>query len=145
MARYWQTLLLSQWKPIFKYIPIESQIEKFQEEYYNAISTCHNQGSSTVFIEFMLMQIDKLLDLVSLQDSDSNQLSEYVKKLLSVMQTSHAYTTKRLLELLGLKSKETLRKNYLKPAIEASIIRMEIPDKPTSRNQRYILDINNEY
>ena len=34
MARLWQTAILSKWKTIFEYIPIESQIEKFQEEYY---------------------------------------------------------------------------------------------------------------
>jgi len=40
--------------------------------------------------------------------------------------------------LLGLKSKETLRKNYLNPAIQYGLIQMTLPDKPNSRNQRYI-------
>lgn len=31
MARLWHTAILSKWNPIFEYIPIESQIEKFQE------------------------------------------------------------------------------------------------------------------
>ena len=31
MARLWHTALLAKWKPILEYIPIESQIEKFQE------------------------------------------------------------------------------------------------------------------
>ena len=53
MARLWHTAILSKWKPIFEYIPIESQIEKFQEQYYEAISRCHADGSSTIFIEFM--------------------------------------------------------------------------------------------
>ena len=39
---------------------------------------------------------------------------------------------------LGLKSKETLRKNYINPAIELEMIRMTIPDKPNSKNQRYV-------
>ena len=38
MGRLWQTVLLSSWKPIFKYIPIESVIKNNQEEYYNAIA-----------------------------------------------------------------------------------------------------------
>lgn len=29
MARLWHTAILSDWKPVFEYIPIESQIEKF--------------------------------------------------------------------------------------------------------------------
>ena len=60
MARMWHTVILSQWKPIFEYIPIESQIEKFQEEYYDSIAKCHVDGASTIFIEFMLSQIDRI-------------------------------------------------------------------------------------
>ena len=48
------------------------------------------------------------------------------------------YTSKTLMEQLGLKSREGFRKNYLRPAIELNLIRMSIPDKPNSRNQRYI-------
>lgn len=40
--------------------------------------------------------------------------------------------------MLGLKSKETLRKNYLNPAIELGLIRMTLPEKPSSRNQQYV-------
>ena len=36
-----------------------------------------------------------------------------------------------------MKSKETLRHNYMDPAVEAVLVEMTIPDKPTSRNQRY--------
>lgn len=50
MARLWHTAILSKWNQIFEYIPIESQIEKFQDEYYDAIARCHVDGSSTIFI-----------------------------------------------------------------------------------------------
>ena len=62
MARLWHTAILAGWKPVFEYIPIESQIEKFQDEYYDAIARCHVDGASTIFIEFMLAQIDSILD-----------------------------------------------------------------------------------
>ena len=42
------------------------------------------------------------------------------------------------MEKVGLKSREGFRKNYLRPAIESNLIRMTIPDKPNSRNQRYV-------
>ena len=139
MARLWHTAILSKWKPIFEYIPIESQIEKFQNEYYEAIAKCHVDGASTTFIEFMLAQIDKILDDISLQISEDNeQLSEYIKKLLGVMEYDVPYTSKALMEKLGLKSKEGFRRNYLRPAADMNLIRMTIPDKPNSRNQRYI-------
>ncbi|MBQ7780468.1 MAG: Fic family protein [Lachnospiraceae bacterium] len=139
MARLWHTALLSQWKPIFEYIPIESRIEKFQDEYYDAIAKCHVDGSSTIFIEFMLVQIDKILDDISLQISEDNeQLSEYIKKLLEVMEYDIPYTSKVLMEKLGLKSREGFRRNYLHPAVEMNLVRMTVPDKPNSKNQRYI-------
>lgn len=64
MARLWHTAILSKWKPLFEYIPIESQIEKFQDEYYEAIAQCHTAGESTIFIEFMLSQTDQILERV---------------------------------------------------------------------------------
>ena len=139
MARLWHMAILYRWKPVFEYIPIESQIEKFQEEYYEAIVQCHVDGASTHFIEFMLSQIDRILDEISVQiHEDNEQLSEYIKKLLDVMEYDIPYTSKALMEKMGLKSKEGFRRNYLRPAIEMGLIHMTIPDKPSSRNQRYV-------
>ena len=139
MARLWHTAILSKWKPVFEYIPIESQIEKFQEEYYEAIARCHIDGTSTIFIEFMLSQIDKILDDITVQINDENeQLSEGIKRLLDIMEYDIPYTGKTLMDKLGLKSKEGFRRNYLRPAVDMNLIRMTIPDKPNSRNQRYI-------
>ena len=139
MARLWHTAILYRWKPVFEYIPIESQIEKFQDEYYDAISRCHAAGASTIFIEFMLSQIDSILDDISVQIREDNQrLSECIRKLLDVMEYDVPYTSKMLMEKLGLKSKEGFRRNYLRPAIDLNLIRMTIPDKPNSRNQRYV-------
>lgn len=141
MARLWHTAILSKWKPIFEYIPIESQVEKFQEDYYDAIARCHVEGESTFFIEFMLSQIDKILDELSVQISDDyQQIPESVQKLLAVMEYDISYTGNALMEKLGLKSREGFRRNYLRPATEMHLIHMTIPDKPNSRNQRYIKD-----
>ena len=139
MARLWHTAILYRWKPVFEYIPIESQIEKFQDEYYDAISGCHADGASTIFIEFMLSQIDNILDDISVQIREDNQrLSECIRKLLEVMEYDVPYTSKMLMEKMGFKSKEGFRRNYLRPAIDLNLIRMTIPDKPNSRNQRYV-------
>ena len=139
MARLWHTAILSKWKPIFEYIPIESQIEKFQDGYYQAIAQCHSEGTSNIFIEFMLKQIDMVLDDISKQISDdTEQMTEYVKKLLSAMEMDTSYTATCLMKKLGLKSKETFRKNYLNPAMELNLVEMTVPEKPRSRNQRYI-------
>lgn len=139
MARLWHTVILYRWRNIFEYIPLESQIERFQTEYYDAIAQCHVNGDSDVFIEFMLDMIDQILDEVILQINKSNaDTSEYVKRMLDVMEYDVPYTSNAIMEALGLKSKEALRKNYIKPAIELGLIRMTLPDKPNSKNQRYI-------
>ncbi len=136
MARLWQTALLSRWNPLFEYIPIESQIERFQDGYYDAIAVSTSEGSATVFVEFMLDRIDEVLDRVIAQEHGGQ--TEQVKRLLAAMEYDTPYTAAALMRLLGLKSRDALRNNYLNPAIEEGLIQMTVPDKPTSRNQRYI-------
>ncbi len=139
MARLWHTVILYRWRSVFEYIPLESQIERFQEQYYAAIAKCNKAGNSDAFIEFMLDMIDQVLDDVILQVNRANAgTSEYVKKMLNLMEYDIPYTANDIMGRLGLRSKETLRKNYLNPAIELGLIRMTIPDKPNSRNQRYV-------
>lgn len=64
--------------------------------------------------------------------------NQYIKRLLDIMEYDEAYSSKQLMELLKLKSKENFRKLYLNPAIKAGLVMMSIPDKPTSRSQTYI-------
>lgn len=139
MARLWHTVILYRWRNVFEFIPLESQIERFQDAYYDAIAKCHVNGNSDVFIEFMLEMINQILDEVITQINQANaETSEYVKRLLECMEYDVPYTSNAIMEHLGLKSKETLRKNYLNPAIELGLIRMTLPDKPNSKNQRYV-------
>lgn len=62
MARLWQNVILSKWREIFKYVTIENQIKKYQNEYYETINTCNINGDSTIFIEFMLKMINNTLE-----------------------------------------------------------------------------------
>ncbi len=76
MARLWQTALLSNWNPVFRYIPIESRIAGFQEDYYSAINNCNASGDSTEFIEFMLERINGILDEVLVQNKEEYESIE---------------------------------------------------------------------
>lgn len=139
MARLWHTVILYRWRSIFEYIPLESMIEKHQQEYYAAIDACHKVGNSNGFIEFMLELIEEALDDVILRlQADSAQASECVKRLLAVMEFDTPYTASELIERLSLRSRDTLRRNYLDPAIALGLVGMTVPDKPKSRNQRYV-------
>ena len=57
MGRLWQTLILTDWKPLFAWIPVETIIKENQKEYYQALQSADNSGDSTIFIEFMLKSI----------------------------------------------------------------------------------------
>lgn len=137
-ARLWQNVLLMKWNPIFEYIPLESRIQKYQDEYYNAISYCHKNGDSNKFIEFMLRLIDESIDEISNNFvQESKNISEQVNKLLEIMDYDIPLSANEIMRRLDIKSKETLRANYLNPAIENGLVKMTIPDKPSSKNQKY--------
>ncbi len=138
MARLWHTAFLTKWNPIFEYVPIESRIEQFQDDYYDAIAKCHAAGDSDIFIRFMLEKIDGVLDEFIRSAKETESISEYVKKLLEVMEYDTPYTLDSLMSKLGIRSKESFRKNYMHPALRLDLVRMTLPDKPKSKNQRYI-------
>lgn len=120
-------------------MPIESQIQKYQQVYYDTIALCHSNGNSDAFIEFMLEAIDETLDYVlDSVEKESKYIFEQVNQLLDVMETDKPYSANELMILLGIKTQETLRSAYLNPAIENGLVKMTLPDKPNSKNQKYI-------
>ena len=138
IARLWQNVILTKWKGIFEYLPIETQIKKYQSDYYRAIANSNKNGNSTAFIEFMLKMInDTLNEFLLKAEPEIAQTNNYVSKLLDVMDYNIPMTATEIMQKLGIKSKETFRKNYLDPAIENGLVKMTIPDKPTSKNQMY--------
>lgn len=56
-GRLWHTLLLSKWRPVLAWLPIESTIRQRQTGYYEALAKSDAAGSSEVFVEFMLETI----------------------------------------------------------------------------------------
>ena len=75
-------------------------------------------------------------------DQVSDQVSDQVKRLLGVFGTGEVLAAAVLMERLGFKHLPTFRRNYLKPALAAGLIRMTQPDSPNSPTQRYALGIS---
>ncbi len=74
-------------------------------------------GNSNEFIEFMLKMIDEVLEqLIKSTKQEMNHYNKYVEKLLEVMDYNILMSANEIMEKLGIKSKETLRENYLDPA-----------------------------
>jgi len=136
MGRMWQTLLLYKWKSLFSWLPIETLIRERQDEYYKVLGECDHSADSGKFVEFLLKAIFDSLCEITDTEQVVEQVTEQVEKLLAVI-GDNEYSTKELMELLGLKHRPTFRNNYLLPALKLGYIEMTIPDKPNSSKQKY--------
>lgn len=137
MGRLWQTAILMTWKPVFAWIPTESIIRERQAEYYDAIAVSTGEGKCDEFILFMLRAIlDAVRNFVSDVRAHTGHINERVRGLLAVMEF-YPLSAAELMERLGLRSRDAFRNNYLKPAVEAGLVFLTEPDRPTSKNQRY--------
>lgn len=77
VGRLWHTLLLSQWNPVFAWLPVESIIHDRQQEYYDAINASNDACESTAFIEFMLSAIKaSLMDAIRTSDEMSDEKTD---------------------------------------------------------------------
>lgn len=139
MGRLWQSLILSEWDPVFKYIPVESMVYAHQAEYYEALKKSTQQTDSAPFIEFMLSIILDVCLASELLESDqvSVQVSDQVKHLLNLLNSHSALTSSDIMHKLNLKHKPTFRKNYLQTALQNKWIEMTQPDSPKSPTQKY--------
>ncbi|MBE6912860.1 MAG: Fic family protein [Ruminococcaceae bacterium] len=77
IGRLWHTLLLSQWNPVFAWLPIESIIHARQGDYYTAINASNDAAESTIFIEFMLSSLKaSLIDAIKTIDGMSDATTD---------------------------------------------------------------------
>jgi len=65
------------------------------------------------------------------------QVSPQVAQLLQVLEGE--MLRNEIQQTLGLKDRKSFNARYLKPALEAGLVEMTLPDKPSSRLQRYRL------
>ena len=138
MGRLWQTAILAHWQPIFEWLPVESIIKDNQDEYYKAITISTSNGESSVFIEFMLGAIYKAMQgLISDTAEHELHITNQINRLMSVLE-DYPQSATELMQKLNLKSRNGFRINYLQPAIDAGLVKLTEPDKPTSKNQRYL-------
>lgn len=80
IGRLWHTLLLTQWKPMFAWLPVESIIHDRQNDYYAAINQSNYEGESTAFIIFMLSAIkEALMEAVQVTSSSQNMTNEELR------------------------------------------------------------------
>ena len=102
----WHTLLLTQWKPMFAWLPVESMIHDRQDEYYQAINRSNNEAESTAFIEFMLSAIKEAL-LEAVQIGNTENMSAEEQRWLQIerfLKKHGTITNADVREMLGVSS-----------------------------------------
>lgn len=67
----------------------------------------------------------------------TGQVTGQVNRLLSILKKE--LSRQEIQTRLGLKHRESFVNAYLKPALEAGLVEMTIPDKPRSSKQKYRL------
>jgi len=86
-------------------------------------------------------------NLLSASEQVSEQVGEQVSEQVGELDTrveklldfcAIARTRSEMQELISISSRVFFSKNYLQPLLDAGKLRMTIPDKPNSSNQRYI-------
>lgn len=137
MGRLWQTLILSLWRPVLAYLPVETVIRDQQEAYYAALAAADQAAEATPFVEFMLAALRQALQEAGQTDQVGDQVSDQVARLLQVLSPGAALKSSELMQRLGLSHRPTFTQNYLKPALAAGMIEMTDPASPRSPAQRY--------
>ncbi len=144
MGRLWQTLILSKWKPVLAYMPVETIVRNRQAEYYASLGQADAQGEATKFIEFMLQALaDTLTEICAttqVTTQEDTQVSPQVKRLLLALEKGEQ-SAGELMQVLGLKSTKNFRATSLTPALDAGLVERTQPDSPRSPTQRYRLTV----
>ena len=63
MGRLWQSLILGKFNPVFQHLPVETMVHDNQRAYYNALNQSTRDANSGVFVDFMLGEILRTLQI----------------------------------------------------------------------------------
>jgi Fic family protein len=143
MGRLWQTLLLAKWNSIFAWIPMESVMNQNRPEYYDALYYGQHSGDSSRFIEFTLLALLEVLqktntDLLT-AEQDNAQVTDQVDRAEKIIEFCvQPKSREEIQSFVGIAHREHFRAKILKPLLDSGRLKMTIPDKPNSRNQKYV-------
>lgn len=120
MGRYWQTVLLTRWKGLFAWLPVETIVKEHQQEYYDAIAKCDAKGDSTDFIAFML---ECLHDTVNREVT--NKVTDKVTNKITNKVTDKTLTKseQKVLQLVGQNARITIEGLCKKTGLSESGVR----------------------
>lgn len=104
MARFWVSLMLTNYNSKFEYIPIEEEIHLNQKEYYDSISSCHTNGNTNEFISFMLETIESVINKTTQETTQKVKLNDNQQKIVDLINDNPSITRNELADKLDITS-----------------------------------------
>lgn len=99
-GRLWHTLLLARWRPVLRWLPIETVIRDRQREYYATLAHSNAVGTCEDFVAFMLTVIRQAL-MPYAKPSAQTVADSREEQALSLFSGSPTATVADLADLLG--------------------------------------------
>ena len=127
MGRLWHSLILSKWKHLFAYLPIETWVKLNQKEYYNALAES-GKGNVTVLVKFTLKMtftaIDEYTDEISFHNKTPSDTEAAILEMISA---DPGVTSAKIAQALWISDRTV--KRYLSSMTEKGLIKREGSDK----------------
>ena len=152
MGRLWQTLLLAKWKTIFAWIPMESLVYEKRPQYYETLQNVQKNSNSGEFIEFTLFAILETLEAQARHQARHKEkhIDEHIDKhiveqlpdtMLAVLKALKSKNLSRneIFAAISLNNDYRAFKRNIEPLLTDGYIEMTVPDKPSSKLQKYRL------
>ncbi|RDB61740.1 Fic family protein [Gordonibacter sp. 28C] len=106
VGRLWHTLLLSRWREMLAWLPVESMIRERQGGYYAALNESNSAGSSTAFVAFMLAAIRDAMRPFCTRKSEKDLFED---RVLNFMAANPFCTVAEVAEAVGSAMRTTER------------------------------------
>lgn len=138
LARYLLKAFLGAYQPNLYCLPLEHLFLLRKDMLDAAYAETVERADTGPFVKAALSLVNEGIDAMQRKAVKVVPAqSPLVRKMLDKMEDGRFYSATELCELLGLKSRLGLQKNYLKPALEGNLIEMSNPVSRTDRTQRY--------
>jgi Fic family protein len=140
--------VLAKWNELFAWLPMESVLYENRPQYYDAIGAARKANDSGAFIEFTL---SALLETVEAQAKhkdehrdkhrDKHRDGQLSDTMIAVLKALEAKSLSRqeLFDAIVMKNDFRAFKRNIEPLILDGYVEMTLPEKPSSKLQRYRL------
>lgn len=137
-ARYMLKAFIGSYSSNLYCLPLEQLMLQQKDEIDQAYAASVEKADTAPFVTCMMALLEKGVDMLLRRSVKKPAVhSPLVNKMLSLMEEGRYYSAQELCDLLGLKSRLGLQRNYIKPALEGKVLAMSNPLSPTDRSQRY--------